>query len=78
MDKSRIISGTEIHGKTKHRQHGKDTKSFLNAKRKTAKTDDKVRLIKRQGKNKFFPAPGMSVKMRLQQRIPLSVMSTGN
>ena len=29
MDKSRIISGTEIHGKTKHRQHGKDTKSFL-------------------------------------------------
>ena len=78
MDKSRIISGTEIHGKTKHRQHGKDTKSFLNAKRKTAKTDEKVRLIKRQGKTNFFPAAGMSVKKRLQQRIPLSVMSTGN
>ena len=65
-------------GRLNIRQHGKDTKSFLNAKRKTAKTDEKVRLIKRQGKTNFFPAAGMSVKKRLQQRIPLSVMSTGN
>ena len=65
-------------GRLNIRQHGKDTKSFLNAKRKTAKTDEKVRLIKRQGKTNFFPTAGMSVKKRLQQRIPLSVMSTGN
>lgn len=45
-------------GRLNIRQHGKDTKSFLNAKRKTAKTDEKVRLIKRQGKTNFFPQQG--------------------